>query len=120
MRVLSACASAILCATLLVMPAAAATVTVKGEVVDLACAFEKGEAGSGNAHSACALACAKEGKLVGVLTDNAIYEVSGDFTANNNARLLDFVAKAVTITGEVTERDGKKLLNVRTIRVTDK
>ena len=40
--------------------------------------------------------------------------------ANNNGRLLDFVAKAVTITGEVTERDGKKLLNVRTIRVTEK
>jgi molybdopterin-guanine dinucleotide biosynthesis protein A len=120
MRILSACAGVILCTNLLVTPAFAATVTIKGEVVDIACATEKGGAGQGEAHSACALTCAKSGQPLGVLTDDAIYEVSGDFTANNNARLLDFVAKAVTIIGEVTERDGKKLLNVRTISVTEK
>ena len=118
MRVLSAGTGAILCATLLAVPAFAATVTVKGEVVDIACATEKGAAGKGEAHSACALTCAKEGKPLGVLTDEAIYEVTGDFTANKNVKLLDFIAKAVTITGEVIERDGKKLLNVKTIRVT--
>jgi hypothetical protein len=98
----------------------AATVTIKGEVVEIACAMEKGAAGKGDAHSACALSCAKGGKPVGVLTDDAVYEVTGDFTANNNARLLDFIAKAVTLTGDVTERDGKQLLNVKTIRVTEK
>ena len=118
MRIL--CAGVILCTCLMVMPASAATVSIKGEVVDITCATEKGAAGKGDAHSACALTCAKGGKPVGVLTDDAIYEVSGDFTANSNARLLDFVAKPVTITGEVTERDGKKLLNVKRIRVTEK
>jgi predicted lipoprotein with Yx(FWY)xxD motif len=119
MRVLSACAGLALCAALLATPSSAATVTVKGEVVDIACTTEKGAAGKGDAHSACALTCAKEGKPVGVLTDDAIYEVTGDFTSNRNAKLLDFVAKAVTITGDVSERDGKKLLNVKTIKVTE-
>ena len=53
---------------------------------------------------------------MGVLTADAVYEITGDFTSGNNAKLLDFIAKPVTVTGEVTERDGKKLLNVRTIR----
>jgi hypothetical protein len=111
--------SAVGCVGVLAVPVSAATVTVKGEVVDLSCAFEKGADGRGDAHSACALTCAREGKPVGVLTDDTIYEVTGDFTANRNARLLDFVAKLVTITGEVIERDGKKLMNVKTIRVAD-
>jgi molybdopterin-guanine dinucleotide biosynthesis protein A len=85
--------------------------------VEIACAAGKGAEGKGQAHAACALACAKRGEPVGVLTSDAVYEIAGDFTANNNARLLDFLAKQVTVTGELTERDGKKLLNVRTIRV---
>ena len=120
MRVLSACAGVVLSATLLATPASAATVTVKGELVDIACATDKGAAGKGDAHSACALTCAKEGKPLGILTDDAIYEVTGDFTASRNARLLDFVAKSVTVTGDVTERDGQTLLNVKTIRVTER
>jgi hypothetical protein len=111
--------SAVGCAGLLAVPVFGETVTVKGEVVDLSCVVEKGAAGRGDAHSACALTCAREGKPVGVLTDDAVYEVTGDFTAHRNARLLDFVAKVVTITGEVIERDGKKLLNVKTIRVAN-
>ena len=119
MRSLVVFLSAVGCVGLLAVPVAAATVTVKGEVVEFSCAFEKGAAGRGEAHSACALTCAREGKPVGVLTDDTIYEVTGDFTASKNARLLDFVAKVVTITGEVIERDGKKLLNVKTIRVAN-
>lgn len=98
------------------VPASASDVTVKGEVVDIACAMSKGDGGKGDAHAACALSCAKRGQPVGVLTDDAIYELTGDFAANNNAKLLDFVAKSVTVTGEVTEKDGKKLLNVKTIK----
>jgi predicted lipoprotein with Yx(FWY)xxD motif len=120
MRIVSAFALAALCAVVSSAPAHAAVVTVKGEVVDIACATTKGAAGKNDGHSACALTCARNGDPVGVLTDDTIYEVTGDFTANRNAKLLDFVAKSVTITGEVTERDGKKLLNIKTIRVTSK
>lgn len=95
----------------------AADITVKGEVVDVACATKKGDGGKGDAHAACAMACAKKGMPVGILTADAIYEVTGEWAANSNAKLLDFVAKQVEVTGEVTEKDGKKLLAVKSIKL---
>ena len=73
----------------LAMPAFAADMTVKGEVVDIACATGKKEAGKGDAHAACAMTCAKSGQPVGLLTADAIYTVTGDYAANKNAKLLD-------------------------------
>lgn len=108
--------AAVFAAAVTASAALAADITVKGEVVDIACATSKGEGGKGQGHAACAMSCAKRGQPVGILTDEAIYEVTGDFASNNNAKLLDFVAKSVTVSGEVTEKDGKKLLNVKTIK----
>ena len=101
----------------LVMPVFAADMTVKGEVVDIACATDKKDAGQGDAHASCAMACAKKGQPVGVLTADAIYTVTGDYAANKNAKLLDFVAKKVIVTGEVTEKDGVKSINVKSIKL---
>lgn len=99
----------------LAAPALAADMTIKGEVVDIACATGKQDAGKGEAHAACATACAKRGQPVGILTADAIYTVTGDFTANNNAKLLDFIAKVVTVSGTVVEKDGTKTINVKSI-----
>jgi hypothetical protein len=99
----------------LAVPAVAADVTIKGEVVDIACATSKKEAGKGDAHAACAMSCAKRGQPVGILTADAIYAVTGDYAADKNAKILDFVAKQVTVTGEVTDKDGVKSINVKTI-----
>ena len=96
---------------------AATDVTVKGEVVEIACSLSKGQGGRGAAHASCALDCAKRGEPLAVLTDDGLYVLTGDFAANRNARLLDFVAKSVTASGTLTERDGNRLLNVKTIRV---
>ena len=38
------------------------TTTVKGEVVDVACATKKAPGGKGDDHAACAMACAKKGR----------------------------------------------------------
>ncbi len=103
----------------LAMPAFAADMTVKGEVVDIACATGKKEAGKGDAHAACAMSCAKSGQPVGLLTADAIYTVTGDYAANKNAKLLDFVAKKVIMTGEVTEKDGVKSINVKSIKLAN-
>src|SRR5262245_37160555 len=46
----------------LAMPAFAADMTVKGEVVDVACSTSKKEAGKGAAHASCAMVCAKKGQ----------------------------------------------------------
>ena len=99
------------------IPAFAADMTVKGEVVDIACATSKKEAGKGAAHASCAMVCAKKSQPVGILTADAIYTVTGDYTANTNAKLLDFVAKSVIVTGEVSEKDGVKSINVKSIKL---
>src|SRR5436190_19714802 len=103
----------------LAMPAFAADMTVKGEVVAVDCALEKKDAGKGAAHASCAMSCAKNGEAVGVLTADAIYTITGDYAANKNAKLLDFVAKNVIVTGAVTEKDGVKSINVKSIKLTN-
>jgi hypothetical protein len=103
----------------LFVPVFAADMTVKGEVVDVACATSKKEAGHGAGHAGCALSCAKGGQPVGIMTADAVYTVTGDYAANKNAKLLDFVAKRVIVTGEVTEKDGQKLINVKSIKLAN-
>ena len=103
----------------LAIPACAADTTVKGEVVDVACAVDKKADGKGAAHASCAMACAKKGQPVGILTADAIYTVTGDYAANKNGKLLDFVAKNVIVTGEVTEKDGVKSINVKSIKLAN-
>jgi len=103
----------------LAMPSFAADMTVKGEVVDVACSTKKGDGGKGDAHAGCAMACAKKGLPVGILTADAVYTVVGDYAANSNAKLLDFVARKVVVTGEVSEKDGVKSINVKSIKLAN-
>ena len=103
----------------LAMPAFAADMTVKGEVVDITCATSKKEAGKGAGHATCAMACAKKGQPIGILTADAIYTVTGDYTAASNAKLLDFVAKNVIVTGAVTDKDGVKSINLKSIKLAN-
>lgn len=117
MRKILAIAAGAACVAFLSAPILAADITVKGEVVDVACSMSKGDGGKGDAHAACAMSCAKRGQPVGILTADAIYEVTGDWAADKNAKLLDFVAKQVEVTGEVTEKDGKKMLNVKSMKL---
>lgn len=99
--------------------AAASDMTVKGEVVDVACSTAKKDAGKGAGHANCAMVCARKGQPVGILTADAVYNVVGDYAANNNAKLLDFVARNVIVTGEVTEKDGVKSINVKSIKLAN-
>jgi hypothetical protein len=115
---MSICAGAALVASLAI-PAFAADMTIKGEVVDVACAISKKDAGHGAAHASCAMSCAKGGQPVGIMTADAIYTVTGDYAGNKNAKLLDFVAKNVIVTGEVTEKDGQKQINVKSIKLAN-
>jgi type 1 fimbria pilin len=117
-KVISLAAGAAFLAAL-ALPVFAADMTVKGEIVDVACSMAKKDAGKGAAHAACAMVCAKKGQPVGVLTADALYIVTGDYAANSNAKLLDFVAKNVIATGEVTEKDGQKQINVKSIKLAN-
>ena len=97
-------------------PLLAAEKTVKGEIVDVACQLKKAPGGQGEAHKGCANACAKKGAQMGILAEDAVYEIQGDFAANNNAKLLEFVASQVEAKGEVTEKDGKKIITVTSMK----
>jgi hypothetical protein len=100
-------------------PLFAAEMTLKGEVVDVACAVKKAPGGKGEDHAGCAMACAKKGLPAGVMTADAIYTITGDYAANNNAKLLDFVAKQVVVVGDVTEKDGQKMVAVKSIKLAN-
>jgi hypothetical protein len=92
----------------------AKTETVTGQVIDLYC-YGMNKADSGMDHRAgreCAWACVKyEGQPVGLLTtDGKVYQLAGGLVANNNARIAPHITHTVTVTGEVTEKDGMAMI----------
>lgn len=117
-NVVSVVAGAALVAAL-AMPSFASDMTMKGEVVDIACATSKGDAGKGDAHAACAMACAKRGQPAGILTADAVYTITGDYAANNGAKLLGFIAKRVIVTGQVDEKNGVKTIDVKSMKIVN-
>jgi hypothetical protein len=90
--------------------------TVKGEIVDVACQTKKAPGGHGDGHKGCATACAKKGAAMGIMASDAVYEIAGDYAADNNAKLLEFVATQVEATGDVSEKDGKKIITVSSMK----
>ena len=82
-------------------------VTIKGEVVDVACYLAQGA--KGEKHKDCAEACAKAGGTLGVLTPAGKLYVSilpDDHSASPNAILMDHIAKMVEATGKVRSKGG--------------
>src|SRR5579864_3518702 len=85
--------------------------TVKGYVLDSACAFTKGlkKPISGE----CATACAKAGSPLVILADNGtIYWPIADTTpsAGQNEKLMPFAGQRVTASGKSFERGGSTAL----------
>ena len=90
---------------------------VKGEVIDLPC--YEGKSGSrGEAHKGCALSCAKKGNQLAIVEDgtNTVYAITGKYAAEKNEKLIPFVAAMVVAKGEVSEKDGKKWLDISDIK----
>ena len=108
--------SAILAAVLVSVSLLASPMTIKGELVEIAC-MKNGSDSSGAEHKTCAVSCARGGAALGILTDDDVVEIVGEYTANRNARLLEFIAEEVLATGEVTESDGKLVINVTAMKV---
>jgi hypothetical protein len=94
----------------------AAPVSVKGELVEVAC-MKNGWDSSGPEHRQCAISCARGGAVLGILADDEVYEIVGDYTADRNAKLLDLIAEEVIAVGEVSRRDDRIVIDVTTIRI---
>lgn len=98
----------------------AETKTVTGVLVDVQCNTKQGTAkATGEGHSDCAAACAKKGAPMAVANDSGIFEVTGAFTENKNEKLIEFAGKKVEATGDVTEKDGKMIIAVSSIKAAN-
>ena len=93
------------------------TVTVEGYVLDSACAFTKNL--EKPISRDCALACAKEGSQLVILTkDGTIYWPIDSATPakGQNTRLLEFAGNRVTATGKLYDRGGSHALVIEQIQ----
>jgi hypothetical protein len=83
------------------------SMTLRGYVLDSACAFTKSLKKPISAE--CAIACAKAGSpLVILTTSGTIYWPIADTTpsSSQNDKLLAYAGKQVTVTGKVFQRGG--------------
>ena len=91
-------------------------ITVRGYVLDSACAFTKGLKKPISAE--CATACAKAGSPLVILTDSGtIYWPIADTTPSSgqNEKLLPFAGQKVTASGKVFQRGGSSALVIEKI-----
>ena len=94
----------------------AKSATVKGYVLDSACAFTKGL--KKPVSSECAVACAKAGSPLVILSPTGtIYWPIADTTPSNsqNDKLLPYAGKQVTVSGKVYDRGGSKAIVISKI-----
>jgi len=93
-------------------------ITVKGEVVDVACYMMGGSKGDG--HKSCAEACAKAGGSLGILTADGKLYVSllpDDHKKGPNAALLDHIAHTVEATGFVRSSGGVQGIMIKSVKM---
>lgn len=91
-------------------------ITVKGYVLDSACAFTKGL--KQPISRDCAIACAKAGSPLVILTDDGtIYWPIADTTPSSgqNEKLLPFAGQKVTTSGKAFQRGGSSALVIEKI-----
>lgn len=90
--------------------------TVKGYVLDSACAFTKNL--TKPISRDCALACAKAGSPLVILADDSTvyWPISDAMPATGqNARLMKFAGQKVTVVGKVFARGGSRALVIERI-----
>lgn len=100
----------------LAMSAAEQKATVRGYVLDSACAFTKSL--DKPVSRACALACAKGGSpLVILAEDGNVYWPISSATpaAGQNPRLLKFAGERVTASGKIFQRGGSRAIVIEEI-----
>lgn len=109
---------ALVAVLLLTLAAPAFAVDVVGVLVDTSC-YKRDKSNTGIDHKMpqgetkdCAIACAKKGQPVGLLTDTGeLYIVSGALAENNNARLWRHMGYKVSVQGSLAvNRDGTKTI----------
>ena len=88
--------------------------TITGMLVEAGCAAMGGTDPSAE-HVACMVRCAQNGDPIGILTDDGLYTITGDWASTNSDRLAELMATQVHATGETSRAGGELLLEVSTI-----
>ena len=76
--------------------------------------------GYGDEHAACALTCAKKGQDLAVVTNDGLYIITGDVTKNNNAKLIELVAKEVEAKGVTSQKGTNRYIALESIALAKK
>jgi len=108
-------------------PAFAKTETVKGQIVDEGC-YKMDKSNTAVDHKMpkgetkdCAIACAKAGKPLALLTsDGKVYEIAGGLAADKNAKLVAHVGHTVEITGDVMDHGDKMMITADSLKMISK
>ena len=90
--------------------------TVKGYVIDSACAFVKDL--KKPISSECALACAKAGSPLVILGDDGMiyWPISAEMpAAGQNERLMPYAGQKVTVSGRVYQKGGSRAIVINKI-----
>ena len=92
------------------------TVTVKGEVVDLWCYLEGGDHGAD--HKECAVACAKAGNPIGLVTEKGDVYVMMGMKEHQPGKevLIDKMAETVTVQGTLVKKGGTQVIYVSSVK----
>ena len=108
-------------------PLFAAEQTVTGQIIDQTCYMKDKASNAGKDHKMatdvkdCAVACAKKGAPMAILTsDGKVYQITGDLAANMNEKLVPHVAHTVEVTGEVTTANGKNMIAANSLKMISK
>ena len=91
-------------------------ITVKGEVVDLWCYLEGGDHGA--EHKKCAIACAKAGNPIGLVTAKGeVYVMMGtkDHQPGRDV-LLEKMAETVSVEGTLVKKGGTQVIYVSAVK----
>ena len=106
---------------------AAKTETVKGQIVDQACYMKDMASNKGVDHKMpaatkdCAIACAKKGAPLALLTsDGKVYTIAGGLAANKNEKLVAHVGHTVEITGDTADTAGKLSITAADLKMVSR
>jgi hypothetical protein len=55
---------------------------------------------------------------MGILANGEVYQITGTYAKDKNKKLIDYVAKTVQAKGTVTDKDGKKMIDVEAMELT--
>jgi hypothetical protein len=87
---------------------AAPAVTVKGEVLDMACYLDHGA--KGEKHAQCAQTCIESGLPVGIKgEDGKTYLLIGEHKPLNK-ELAQYAGKTISVKGKLASRDGINMI----------